>query len=71
VISITLKNNHRVRFAVTGSKDVSKSRFPSRLVFAHTAIPTLRLVTCGGAFDRATGHYLNNYIVFARLVGQS
>jgi sortase (surface protein transpeptidase) len=70
VISITLRNNHRVRFVVTGSKDVSKARFPNALVFAHTAIPTLRLITCGGTFDRATGHYLNNYIVFARLAGQ-
>jgi hypothetical protein len=25
----------------------------------------LRLVTCGGAFDRAWGHYVDNVIVFA------
>jgi sortase (surface protein transpeptidase) len=69
-IDITLKNRQKLRFVVTGSKDVSKSRFPASLVFARTAVPTLRLVTCGGAFDRSTGHYLNNYIVFARLVGK-
>jgi hypothetical protein len=70
LIGITLKGSRRLRFVVTGSKDVSKSRFPNRLVFAHTDWPTLRLVTCGGRFDASTGHYLNNYIVFARLVGR-
>jgi hypothetical protein len=25
----------------------------------------LRLVTCGGTFDRASGHYRDNGIVFA------
>jgi len=28
----------------------------------------LRLITCGGVFDSATGHYLNNVIVYAHLV---
>jgi len=70
VIHIALANRHQLSFVVTGSRDVSKDRFPSRLVFARTTVPTLRLVTCGGTFDRSSGHYLNNYIVFARLVGR-
>jgi hypothetical protein len=28
----------------------------------------LRLITCGGPFDRATGHYVDNIIVYAHLV---
>jgi hypothetical protein len=28
-----------------------------------------RLITCGGPFDQATGHYLDNIIVYAHLVG--
>jgi hypothetical protein len=33
-------------------------------------VPTaqLRLITCGGTFDTATGHYLSNVIVFATLI---
>jgi hypothetical protein len=27
----------------------------------------LRLVTCGGLFDRSTGHYRSNIIIFAAL----
>jgi hypothetical protein len=42
-----------------------KDGFPTRKVYGPTRRPTLRLITCGGAFDRATGHYLDNTIVFA------
>jgi sortase (surface protein transpeptidase) len=70
-ITITLRNHRRVRFIVTGSRQAPKSRFPTAMVFARTKSPTLRLVTCGGLFDRSTRHYLDNYIVFARLVGHA
>jgi hypothetical protein len=26
----------------------------------------LRLITCGGSFDRSTGHYRDNVIVYAK-----
>jgi LPXTG-site transpeptidase (sortase) family protein len=66
-ISVVLHDRRRVQFVVTGSKQISKDSFPTRLVFRRTQRPTLRLVTCGGLFDRSTGHYVDNYIVFARL----
>lgn len=69
LISITVAGRRRLTFVVTGAKQVAKNRFPAKLVFARTDRPTLRLITCGGAFDRSTGHYVDNYIVFARLVG--
>ena len=68
-ITVVLRNHRRLRFLVTGSKQAPKDRFPTELVFARTANPTLRLVTCGGSFDQSTRHYIDNYIVFARLVG--
>jgi hypothetical protein len=27
-----------------------------------------RLITCGGPFDAASGHYLDNIIVYAHLI---
>jgi hypothetical protein len=33
------------------------------------AWPELRLITCGGTFDRARGSYRDNLVVFARLAG--
>jgi sortase (surface protein transpeptidase) len=67
-ITVVVRDSGRLRFVVTGTKEASKTRFPTELVFRRTARPTLRLVTCGGSFDRSTGHYVDNYIVFAHLV---
>jgi hypothetical protein len=44
----------------------AKSAFPTQEVYGDTAGPELRLVTCGGDFDQATGHYRDNVVVFAR-----
>ena len=44
-----------------------KSRFPTAAVYGPVPDPQLRLITCGGTFDPATGHYLSNVIVFASL----
>jgi Sortase domain len=48
-----------------------KEEFPTLLVYGETPNATLRLITCGGEFDRDTGHYLDNIIVFATLTGQA
>ena len=36
-------------------------------LFLNSGPPKLALVTCGGPFDAATGHYLDNVIVWATL----
>ncbi len=56
-------------FAVTEVVSVPKARFPSAAVYGPLRYPGLRLITCGGSFDRDGGHYRNNVIVFARLIG--
>ncbi|MFC7278828.1 class F sortase [Paractinoplanes rhizophilus] len=52
-------------FKITRIARVPKVRFPTDLVYAPTLDPTLRLVTCGGSFDRARGSYRDNVIAFA------
>ncbi len=47
-----------------------KTRFPTEAVYLPALQPELRLVTCGGAFDRATGHYVDNVVVSASLVAE-
>lgn len=64
-ITVVLKSGAKVRFVVRGMRQVPKKRFPTKLVYGKTGLPTLRLITCDGAFDRSTGHYVGNYIVFA------
>jgi sortase (surface protein transpeptidase) len=53
------------RFLVTQQGMYRKVAFPSDLVYYPTLEPELRLVTCGGPIDRATGHYSENLVVFA------
>jgi sortase (surface protein transpeptidase) len=54
-------------FRVTGKHTFLKSHFPTQDVYGPTPTAQLRLITCGGTFDVATGHYLSNVIVFATL----
>ncbi|MFC4058137.1 class F sortase [Planomonospora corallina] len=55
-------------FAVDDLERVDKDAFPTDKVYGETSAPELRLITCGGAFDPATGHYEDNVIVYAHLV---
>jgi hypothetical protein len=45
---------------------ISKDNLPADL-FVNSGPPKLALVTCGGPFDPATRHYLDNVIVWATL----
>jgi Sortase domain len=55
-----------LRFVVTKVAEVGKLAFPTLAVYGPTPGPELRLVTCGGSFDAASGHYADNVIVYAR-----
>ncbi|WP_326945563.1 class F sortase [Amycolatopsis sp. NBC_00348] len=45
----------------------AKADFPTDEVYGDTTEPELRLITCGGAFDRSSGNYLDNVVAFAKL----
>ena len=45
-----------------------KQALPVGRIWNDTRRPVLRLITCGGKFDRATGHYRDNVIVYANLI---
>jgi LPXTG-site transpeptidase (sortase) family protein len=55
----------RLRFVVTGVTEVPKEKFPVTEVFGGTSARMLRIITCGGNFDYATRHYMDNIIVSA------
>lgn len=52
-------------FAVERVERHPKDAFPTEAVYRRATAPVLRLVTCGGEFDRSTRHYLDNVVVFA------
>lgn len=53
-------------YTVDAVKTYDKAHFPSREVYGARARPELRLITCGGAYDRRTG-YTGNIVVYAHL----
>jgi Sortase domain len=65
LISVSGSNGHTTAWKVTASPDTTlKTELPAAL-WVTTGQPKLALVTCGGPFDSATGHYLDNVIVWA------
>ncbi|XVU24102.1 class F sortase [Actinoplanes sp. CA-054009] len=54
-----------VRFTVTSSRWYPKSDFPTGEVYGPTPDRQLRLITCGGVFDRSLRSYRDNLVVYA------
>jgi large repetitive protein len=66
-ILVTHPGGETDRFLVTGTAVYPKAAFPTNLVYGPQPAPVLRLITCTGRFEAATGHYADNLVVFARL----
>jgi sortase (surface protein transpeptidase) len=56
-------------FTVTNVRMYAKNHFPTAAVYGPVPDAELRLITCGGIFDRSLGSYLSNVVVYARLTG--
>ena len=56
-------------FTVTSVRMYAKDQFPTAAVYGAVPDAELRLITCGGVFDRSLGSYLSNVVVFARVTG--
>src|SRR5580692_8848005 len=67
LIYVRRANHSLAVFRVTAVHQYLKAAFPTSAVYGAVPDAQLRLITCGGAFDFATGHYLSNTIVFATL----
>jgi hypothetical protein len=67
-IDVTLADGMTAVFRVTGVREYAKADFPTEMIYGQTNYASLRVVTCGGTFDYATGHYLSSVVVFASLV---
>jgi hypothetical protein len=55
-------------FRVTEVQTYLKDHFPTETVYGPTPDAELRLITCGGAFDSVSRHYLSNIVVYATQV---
>lgn len=64
-VSVRRSDGTTADFVVTRLETVEKETFPTASVYAPVPTPELRLVTCAGAWDPATGHYVDNLVVTA------
>ena len=55
----------RTVYVVSARRHYPKSALPRSEVFGQGSAPRLVLLTCGGRFNTATGHYEDNVVVFA------
>lgn len=65
LISIRRSDGTLAVFRVTSVESFAKRDFPTERVYQGDGTPSLRLVTCGGEFDRGARTYLSNVVVFA------
>jgi Sortase domain len=64
--AVTLTAGGRAwRYAVRAVRAYVKAALPSAAVFGQQVTPRLVIITCGGPFDAATGHYLDNIVAWA------
>ena len=66
-VRVGLEDGTTLAFRITQVQQFSQSHFPTKRVYGPTKEPELRLITCGGDYDHAAGHYKDNLVVFADL----
>ncbi|MET8544442.1 class F sortase [Kitasatospora sp. NPDC004799] len=54
-------------FSVDSVETFAKDAFPDAKVYGRTPDAQLRLITCGGTYDKKRRDYLDNVVVFAHL----
>ncbi|GAB3684530.1 hypothetical protein GCM10028814_23510 [Angustibacter aerolatus] len=64
-VVVVRADGRKVRFTVDDVQQYPKNKFPTDEVYGPSPGPVLRLITCGGSFDRSVGHYRDNVVVYA------
>ena len=67
-VTVARRDGIVLHFAVTRVDRYPKDLFPAAQVYGPTDQAELRLITCGGRFDRGAHSYTDNTVVYARLV---
>jgi len=68
-VNVARKDGSTATFTIDRIQRFSKDHFPTAQVYGATHRAELRLITCGGSFDPKTGHYVDNIVAFAHLIG--
>ncbi|MFC1429171.1 class F sortase [Streptacidiphilus sp. N1-3] len=68
-VEVTRVDGSTALFTVDAVRAFDKSTFPADQLYAPAKDAQLRIVTCGGTFDRKRAEYTGNVVLFAHLSG--
>lgn len=71
LVRVARRDGVRLTFQVTRIDEYPKEFFPADNVYGDTDEPELRLITCGGTFNRRTRSYEKNTVVYAKLISRN
>ncbi|MFF5175017.1 class F sortase [Micromonospora sp. NPDC000089] len=66
-ITVDRADGSTATFTVDDVRSYAKTAFPSELVYGPNDRPGLRVVTCGGDFDKTARSYVDNVVAFATM----
>ncbi|UUU37278.1 class F sortase [Streptomyces sp. CA-210063] len=66
IVEVRRDDGRTAVYTVDAVRTYEKARFPNKEVYGRRGRPELRLITCGGTYDRRKG-YASNVVVFAHL----
>lgn len=68
VVVVHRSDGTTVRFRVQSAHRYAKAAFPTAAVYGPTPTATLRLITCGGAYDHTHKRYPDDVVVIAEVI---
>ncbi|MEV4259501.1 class F sortase, partial [Spirillospora sp. NPDC049652] len=71
VVKVARSDGRTALFRVDAVEQVPKWGFPGSRVYGDVRYAGLRLITCGGRYDRDEHSYRDNLIVYAHLTGSA
>jgi hypothetical protein len=69
VAHVVYRDGFVATFRISAVQRHAKDAFPTAAVYGDVAEPALRLITCGGSFDRGSGSYRDNVVAFGEILG--
>lgn len=68
-VKVSRADGKTALFTVTKLQQIPKNTFPTQDIYGDTSDSQLRLITCGGTFDKSKRSYVDNIVAFATLTG--
>lgn len=70
LIDVKRADGKTITYQITQIKQFDQNNFPTNEVYGNISHAGLRLITCGGVYNRATNGYSHNTVVYATMVAE-